>query len=243
MTCAVKAVLCDLDDTLFDHRHATRTALMELAEEQPALRAWPSTELFRRHAAILEALHVDVLDGRRTADEARLERFARLLAEAGSDRVPERAEAAAGFYRSAYERAWRAVPGARELLAALAGSGVRCVVVTNNSVAEQRRKLAGVGLEPHVVALVTSEEVGASKPSRRIFEAALAAAGAAPHEAVMFGDGWHNDVVGARDAGIAPIWFNPLAAESPDRTVPELHSLVPTETVVEQLLYLARASA
>lgn len=234
---SVRAVLCDLDDTLFDHRHATQAALAELAREEPALAAWPAVELHRRHGAILEALHVEVLTGRRSVDEARLERFARLLDAAGADRIAERAEAAAGFYRSAYERAWRAVPGAPELLAALNARRIPCVIVTNNGVAEQRRKLAGVGLERHVAALVTSEEVGISKPARRIFEAALDAAGAEPIEAVMFGDGWHNDIVGARDAGIAAVWFNPLAAESLDRTVPELQSLEPTSAVLERLLY------
>jgi putative hydrolase of the HAD superfamily len=79
--------------------------------------------------------------------------------------------------------------------------------------------------------------VGISKPARRIFEAALDAAGAEPIEAVMFGDGWHNDIVGARDAGIAAVWFNPLAAESLDRTVPELQSLEPTSAALERLLY------
>jgi len=229
--------LCDLDDTLFDHRYATRAALGELWGEEPAFQGWPIAELERRHSVILEELHLEVLDGRRTIDEARRERFGRLLAAAGAQRVDERAAASAAFYRLAYERAWRAVPGALELVAALGARGLACVIVTNNGVAEQRRKLERVGLAPHASALVTSEEVGVSKPAKRIFEVALDTAGAAPDEAVMLGDAWHTDIAGARGMGIAAVWFNRLGLESPDPSVPELGALEPTDTVLRHLLH------
>jgi putative hydrolase of the HAD superfamily len=192
--------------------------------------------LERRHAEILEVLHVDVLEGRRTIDEARRERFARLLAAAGADRIGDRAGVAASFYRTAYERSWQAVPGALELAAALSARRTPFVIVTNNGVAEQRRKLERVGLDRHLSALVTSEEVGVAKPARRIFEVALEAGGAGPGEAVMLGDAWHSDIAGAQAVGIAAIWFNRLGLESPDASVPELRELEPTDDVLARLL-------
>jgi len=236
MSGPVRAVLCDLDDTLFDHRHATRAALAELWAAETGFQAWPVVELERRHAEVLEELHVDVLEGRRTIDEARRERFGRLLAAAGAERVDERAETAASFYRTAYERAWQAVPGALELVAALTARRLPCVIVTNNSVAEQRRKIERVGLARHGLPLVTSEEVGVSKPAGRIFEVALEQARVRPEHAVMLGDAWHTDIAGAQSAGIAAVWFNRFGVTSPDPSIPEVQSLEPTDAVIGRLL-------
>jgi len=242
----VKAVLADLDDTLFDHRHATRTALGRLAEAQPAFAVWPAEELARRHAEILEVLHLEVLSGRRTIAEARTERFARLLAAAGSNGDPARVRQAADVYRVAYETAWRPVAGTHGLLAALAERRLPVAIVTNNKTEEQRRKLKRIGLDGQVAALVTSEEVGLSKPDRRIFDAALERVGVRADEAVMLGDGWATDVNGARGAGIAVVWLNRFGLASPDASVPELTSLEPADVALERLgieLREGRASA
>lgn len=232
----VKAVLADLDDTLFDHRYATRAALGHLASAEPAFAVWSVEELARRHAEILEVLHLEVLAGRRTIAEARIERFSRLLGAAGANGGAARAGQAADFYRVAYERAWRAVPGAPELLAALAEQQLPVAVVTNNKAEEQRRKLKGLGLDGRIAALVTSEEVGVSKPERRIFDVALEAVGVHAGEAVMLGDAWPTDVAGARAAGIAVVWLNRFGLASPDATVPELTSLEPTDAALGRLL-------
>jgi putative hydrolase of the HAD superfamily len=230
-----RAVLCDLDDTLFDHRHATRQALGDLRQGESALAAWPMEELEQRHGEILEELHGEVLAGRRTIDSARNERFLRLLEAAGADRVAERAVTAAGHYRVAYEAAWRPVPGARALLEAITASGRVVGVVTNNKVAEQRRKLDRTGLAPFVSALVTSEEVGVSKPAPRIFEVALDALELAAADVVMLGDAWSTDIVGAVEVGIRAVWFNPRGRSSPDAAVPEVQSLEPTRDVLDAL--------
>jgi putative hydrolase of the HAD superfamily len=237
MPAAVQAVLADLDDTLFDHAHATRAALARLRELEPRWAEWPVSDFETRHSEILERLHQDVLTGRLDVDAARIERFRRLLAAAA---VEERAAAAraiaiAASYREAYQQAWRPVRGALNLLAALADAGIPVVVVTNNLVAEQRLKLARCGLDRYVAALVTSEEVGRAKPDREMFEAGLRAAGAAPERAVMLGDAWLTDIAGARAAGIRAVWFNRLAAASPDSSVAELRSLVPTDDAVAVL--------
>lgn len=231
-----RSVLFDLDDTLFDHSHATRHALAVLQAGEPALRAWTAAELERRHGELLEELHREVLSGRLSIEAAREVRFRRLLNAAASVGLARRRSAAlARLYRQSYEEGWRAVPGANELLAALKQAGVSIVVVTNNLTAEQRAKLAGCGLDVHVDHLITSEDVGVMKPHARIFDVALAAAGVTAHEAVMIGDAWHIDVAGARAAGLRAVWLNRLGAASPDPSVPELRALEPLEEVHDVL--------
>ena len=244
----MRAVLLDLDDTLFDHTHATHCALRQVQALEHGLADWELDVLRREHASILEELHAEVLGGRMTIEAARIERFRRLLdlGARGNGRGPDAAETrvraaqAARRYREAYEQGWQPVEGAPALLAALKHAGLAVVVVTNNIVSEQRRKLERCELGACVDALVTSEEVGVQKPDPRIFAIALGHAKAGPHEAVMLGDNWLNDIEGARAAGIRAVWLNRTGAPHPDPSVPELRSLVPTDRAVEALLTPAK---
>ena len=72
---AITAVLFDLDDTLFDHSACTRAALAALRERVPAFGALPVEPFEAEHRRLLEALHLQVLAGQLTVDDARIERF------------------------------------------------------------------------------------------------------------------------------------------------------------------------
>ena len=228
------AVLFDLDDTLFDHWACTRAALASLCERYPSLRGVPAGGLEREHARLLEELHLHVLAGRMTVDEARVERFGRLLAFAGESAGGEAAAGAAAAYRGAYLGHWRPVEGALELLQAVHGRAATGVV-TNNVASEQRQKIAACRFEQHLDAVVISEEAGVTKPDPRIFDIALERLGWPAAETVMLGDAWSTDIEGARAAGIRPVWFNRFGAASPDPSVTEIHSLMPTSLVMSAL--------
>lgn len=221
-------LLCDLDDTLFDHQHATRAALSRLQAADPRLQQWPLEDLKARHHILLEQFHQEVLAGRLTIDEAREQRFQALVG--GGD-----AAGLAQAYREAYTTDWREVAGASALLRAVRDRGWAVVIVTNNIVSEQRLKLARIGLADLVDHLVTSEEVGVSKPHAGIFHHALGVVDAAPADAVMLGDAWPADVEGARAVGIRPVWLNRHGVASPDPTVAELRALTPTGDVLHAL--------
>jgi len=229
------AVLFDIDDTLFDHTGCTGDALGVLRTRYPELQAVAPGAMAQEYKRVLEALHLQVLAGAMTIDAARVERFERLFAFAGVSANAQTALDAAVLYRSSYLSAWREVDGARDLLSALRGRAATAIV-TNNIAKEQRRKIAACGFEPLVDAVVISEEVGITKPDPRIFEIALERLGCAAGEAVMVGNAWDTDVLGARAAGVRPIWFNRTGAPSPDESVTEIWSLRPTELVVAVIL-------
>lgn len=227
------AILCDLDDTLFDHAGSTRDALAELRTASPHFERWTLDEFDRRHRLILEELHLEVLAGERTIESARLERFSRLLVEAGADERARAADAVHGLswgYRAAYERAWRMVPGALALARAIKAAGAHLVIVTNNGHQEQQLKIERGGLAPFVDVLVTSEQFGATKPDPAIMRHALERVGAAPEQAVMFGDSLTTDIEGARRAGVRAVWFNRFGAPSPDPALAEVRSLTDPRT-------------
>ncbi len=221
-------LLCDLDDTLFDHQHATRSALAHLQASDARLQAWPLEDLRARHHILLEQYHQEVLAGRFSIDEAREQRFQTLVG--GGD-----ATGLAKAYREAYTTDWQEVSGAAALLTAMRARGWAIVIVTNNIVSEQRIKLDRLGLARLVDHLVTSEEVGVPKPQAGIFEHALARVSATAADAVMLGDAWPADVEGARAMGIRPVWLNRYGAISPDASVTELRALTPTADVVRTI--------
>lgn len=216
-----------------------------LHAEEPAFRAWARDEFAARHSDMLELMHQAVLAGRMTIEEARIMRFQRLLDAAAGDgtpdlalRSPQRPATAPELalrYRQHYETAWQAVPGALALAAALKHAGVAFVIVTNNVTREQQLKLERCGLLPYVDALITSEDVGVTKPDARIFASALAAARARADEAVMIGDSWLTDVAGARAAGVRAVWLNRAGLVAPEShgsdVVAELQSLEPLTAV------------
>jgi len=233
-----RAVLIDLDDTLFDHRASARRALETTAACDPALGRVPFDALEARHRAILEDLHRDVLEGRMTVDEARALRFRTLIEEQGETCDGPRLDRLTATYRGAYQTGWTCLAGARELLIELKRRDRRIAIVTNNIVSEQVAKLKRLELETLVDALVVSEAVGISKPDAGIFEHALAELGADAAGAVMLGDSWSADIEGALGAGLRAVWFNPRRTERPgDRPeVAEIHALEPAAAVADIVL-------
>jgi putative hydrolase of the HAD superfamily len=236
MSAAVRAVLCDLDDTLFDHAHASRCAIAELHRAVPDFAGWSVDELGSRHRDALEIMHLEVLAGRLTISDARIERFRRLLAAADAADPALVAPRIAQAYRDAYEKGWQPVPGALALLQALKRAGLRTAIVTNNVLTEQRIKLERCELTAYVDALVTSEEVGVQKPGAAIFHTALERVQSLPDHAVMVGDAWATDIEGARGAGLRAVWFNRTGAPSVDPAVPELRSLEPVRDAMRVIV-------
>ena len=105
---------------------------------------------------------------------------------------------------------WREpTPRADDAIHALRRAGLIIVIVTNsNGHGEQNLRDSGFGGVP----VIDSTVVGVAKPDPRIFEIALARAGAGPAETVHVGDSLANDVAGARATGITPIHFDPARA-------------------------------
>ncbi len=224
----LRAVLFDLDDTLFDHAGCARDALSAVQGCHASLSAMGFDALERTHAIFLEQLHADVMLGRVRLDEARRERFRRLLAACGADAADDLAAHVAATYRDAYRDARRAVAGAAALVAAVRDRA-RVGIVSNNLLEEQQEKLRTCALDRFVDALVVSEDVGVSKPDPLIFRVALERLDCGPGEAVMVGDSWNADVAGARAAGIRAVWFNPGGVRAPDdsASIPQLRAFEP----------------
>ncbi len=103
------------------------------------------------------------------------------------------------------------IAGARELLVALKARGYRVGLIADGSADESAALRARHDLDALIDAVAISDEVGAAKPDRRIFEVALGRLGIAPAQAgrvVMLGNRLERDVRGANDMGIVSVWID-----------------------------------
>ena len=227
-------VLFDLDDTLFDHTATARAALRATAMPLPFFQGIDFEAFYRLYSQLLEEYHTQLLAGRCTPAHAREQRVQRLLARYWPTATAADVLAFLHVNQAHYPRLRQPVGGALGLLQALQPH-YRIGVITNNSTAEQVEKLAFLGMTDLVEVLITSEEVGVPKPDPRIFQVALARLRARPDETVLVGDNWHADVLGARAAGIRPLWLNRFAQPRPLAHIDEITGLEPLAEVLEKI--------
>lgn len=116
------------------------------------------------------------------------------------------------------------IPGAIELLDALRND-FKLHIITNGFPEVQQHKLSHCGLQPYFDVIVTSEGCGYSKPDKRIFRHALKKAKATEAESLMIGDDLHVDIVGAREAGIDQVFFNPAKGPHEEKVTYEIAAL------------------
>jgi putative hydrolase of the HAD superfamily len=204
-----------MDDTIFDHSLTCRAALARLRRTESRLRGPTLDAVWHEYSRLLDAVQPDVLAGRVTVQQARVERFRQLARFCGTEIPTETAAEFSHQYRAHYQLVRRTVPGVRRVLGRLRGRAV-IGVVTNNEVAEQEEKLDHFRLRPLIDFMIVSAGVGVAKPDPEIFRLALGRAGALPEETVMVGDSWRSDIVGARNTGIRPVWFNRFHLARPD---------------------------
>ena len=117
------------------------------------------------------------------------------------------------------ERHWKVYPETREVLLALRGAGKKLLVVSNWD-STLPRLLGRLGLLPLFDGVVVSAVVGASKPSRAIFDEAVRLASIAHENTLHVGDSLVDDYHGARAAGL-----HALLLDRRGRHLPEVESI------------------
>ncbi|MGW4566063.1 HAD family hydrolase [Streptomyces sp. NPDC004561] len=202
---SIKAVVWDVDDTLFDYTSADREGMRaHLAAEG----------LLAGHETAEQAL----VRWRRTTDQ----QWARYAAGECSFLAQRRgrvrvfleaeltdAEADAWFqrYLRHYEAAWGLFPDVLPVLEALAASH-RHAVLSNSSITVQEHKLRTLGVLDRFESVLCAAELGVSKPQAGAFLAACEALGLPPHEVAYVGDHPEIDGRGAAEAGLLSVWID-----------------------------------
>ena len=219
---SIKAVLFDLDDTLW----AIEPVLV-LAEQQ--LYSW-----LQQHAPAVTAQHTISSLRQRRQDLALREPAYRInlwalrhavlsavLAECREDvALADPAMALFSRARNAVKPFDDVIPGLQKLKANLKVGSV------SNGFAD----LEAIGLAAHFDISIAAHQFGTAKPDPSIFHAACATLEVAPSQALYVGDDLTLDVLGAQQAGLRAVWMNRFARElpaqiQPDAVCTDLHEL------------------
>ena len=219
---SIKAVIFDLDDTLYgDFKTCDRlgfAACAAYAEEHCGVtREAFLTAVLESKASLQERLPAEPeMHDRVLYMQGALERLG----------VPaiRHAEALHDLYWNALYENMELREGVAELLDALQKRKIKTLCCTNMLAAVQMRKLCLLGIADRIDYLVTSEEAGRDKPDRPIFELAMQKAGCAPEEALMVGDNFRHDILGAYGAGIPGVWLHVHASAQPTSGIPYLEA-------------------
>lgn len=103
------------------------------------------------------------------------------------------------------------VGGLSETIEGMSARGL-CTGIVSNSDGRLAERLEAMGIFGYFDFVIDSVVVGVSKPDPEIFNLALGRSSLEPHEAAFVGDYYEVDIVGAQEAGLRPILFDPCGA-------------------------------
>jgi putative hydrolase of the HAD superfamily len=200
-----RAVLFDLDDTLYPERRFILSGFAAVADAVERRTGRPRRDVFR---ALVQALR----DG---------QRFTALQAMCRGCGVPEALVPALTEVIRRHRPRLRLPDSSRRALAQLRGAwGIG--IVTNGRPAVQAAKVEALGLAPLVDVVVFADECApGGKPAVPPFAAALRRLGAEPARSVFVGDRLDTDVAGARAAGLWTLLFARRSGPAPGLPMPD----------------------
>ncbi len=204
-------VFFDLDHTLWDFETNSREALLELFEEfrLADLGETVNPEHFlEKFYETNEELWEKYNHGHIDQETLRYTRFPIILSKLGipEGQVPHRN--LADEYMRIGPTKPHLMPYAIEILDYLQDKYV-LHIVTNGFSEIQDIKIKSAQIESYFELIVTSTHTGHKKPRREIFDYTIQNAQAKREECIMIGDNLGTDILGARNAELDHVFYNP----------------------------------
>ncbi|MBU7596197.1 HAD family hydrolase [Streptomyces sp. P38-E01] len=201
----IRAVLWDVDDTLFDYTNCDRAAALEHLAAEELLPRYRSADAALGHwQEVMRECWARFVAGELSFAAHRRER-ARGVAR--GPLTDTEADQWFGRYVERYEACWALFPDVLPALDTVARTW-RQGVLSNSYAANQDRKLRRLGIRDRFEVLVCSAELGCAKPAPEAFEAACLALGLEPDEVAYVGDRLDIDAGAASAAGLSGIWLD-----------------------------------
>ncbi len=207
----IKAVICDLDETLYayaplDREARERVRRLACGELGITEQQYDEAYLFGREETKRQLGDVGASHNRLLYSQKTLEYL-------GVNPVPLSLQMYETYWGTFLEK-MTLREGVREFLDRMHELGISVMICTDLTAHIQHRKIEALGIGKDISCLVTSEEAGREKPAPEIFELCLKKLGLLPEEVLFVGDSLEKDVEGPRAAGMHVFPYDP---EKPSR--------------------------
>ena len=226
----IKAIIFDVDDTLYDLSGPFKEAFRELyLEEELDLEG-----AFLASRRYSDSVYAQSLSGEMSMEDMYIYRFQNAFRDYGKDMDAQEAL----HFQEVYEKCQHRIhmtEAMQEVLKELSDK-MTLGVITNGPSGHQWDKIRALEATRWIPAdhVFISGEHGVAKPERRIFELVQEKLGLQPQEFCYVGDSYENDIEGAKGAGWNAIWYNhrnhrAAGSAEPDylvRSEPELIELL-----------------
>lgn len=224
-------IFIDLDDTIWDFTANSHVSLKITYQDLDIARIFPiyeefSSQYYAKNSELWALYHHGQID----KDFLIVERFAYLLRNKGiQDPANRLASRMNEYYLDTLAQQNKLIEGGYELLKYLQEKEYKLYILSNGFKEVQRRKLQSAGIDHFFKRIVLSDEIGITKPDRRLFDYALQVTGSIAKETLMIGDNYDADIMGAANAGWGHIYFDRhykgIAGPEPQHTVHTLQEI------------------
>lgn len=199
-------IFFDLDGTLLDHKSSEYLGVKEFYNSYKEYFEFEE-EVFYKYWRQISDKHFNMyLNGKITFKEQRVERIKELFMLSGIEFSDEVAQSTFNNYLRIYESNWRPFSDVIPCLQKLVG--YKLGIVSNGDLEQQLLKLHKIGIKKYFSTIVTSGEVGISKPNTKLFDIACKRVNEFPQNCYYIGDDLKLDILPCIEIGMRGIWIN-----------------------------------
>ena len=218
-----KAIFLDIDDTVFNFKKCSESALKETFS---TLNLEYNKSVFESFSTIDARLWKQQKEELLTVADVLNIRFTKLSEMLGLDYDNNLAKE---HFGSLLGEQYIMEPGIEEVLKRISAD-FKIYAASNGVLTMQENRLQLSGLKRYFTDLYVSDDIGYAKPNINFFTESMKRAELKPSEILMIGDSLVSDIAGARAAGIDSVLYNPYGLEnltriSADYEIKDLHEL------------------
>lgn len=203
-----KNIIFDLDQTLLDF-HASERKALEIVVTKNGLKF--TDEVYDHFKAKNKSLWLELEKGTINRTELFTMRFNDIFDFCEGDSTGlDPLEVNADFIRTMSVNGVP-MPGALEFVRKLREEvpGARIYIASNGATINAQGRMASTGLDKLIEHLYISEDMGVNKPEKEFYDICLEGIGEPKETCIMVGDSLSSDMLGAKNAGLASVWFMP----------------------------------
>ncbi|MEK5382263.1 HAD family hydrolase [Niallia sp. FSL W8-0635] len=201
-------IFFDIDGTLLDHDYAERQGILDFLRTNPSLASFTEQQIIETWKELSRKYFEEFLMNKLSFQDQKRARMIELFEMVGVNLTNEEADDKFKNYLSFYKENWIAYPDVMEVLEKLKVLGYPLGVISNGDYQQQVEKLQRIGVEKFINCVITSSEVGVSKPDSTIFIKACELTNSSIEKCYYVGDRLEIDALGSQVAGMNGIWLN-----------------------------------